>query len=207
MEDGSPVAKRSRLALYLTLAGALLLVGLLGAVVLRTSRARLASRWDRVALRATCLPLDLVPEDPIGGKGAWSVRFRYLVENTTDRDLRISSHPMIAVRLRRERALDFNPPDPFKVKEGLFIPAHGRSVFRVVEYEVIPPESGSWEFDQELLAGLASTAAHRFTADAENLEGLVLLDEASHLQVDLPWEWRWPQGRLPAGPEARSDRR
>ena len=158
---------------------------ILGTFIWWESRPPKPKPWDQSSITATY--------DNLGTEGEKnSFWLAYTVENHTNDDYRIESDSnqvhLAAILKRTNNSLSFADDKEITIDYPVFIPAK-RSVRLRVHFYMPYSEHEDYNAPDDVRHDWETKAAIFLTKEAGNVNGFVLMDEASRYQINLPNGW------------------
>jgi len=162
---------------------ALVAAVILGVCIWWGSRPARPKPWNTTAITATY--------DDVRTEGETNtVAFDYTLQNNTDQDLRISdgTNVQVAAHLRQSNALSFSKQDTITTTYPIYVPAHSRSHFTIgLAYPT--PMKGDSDAPDDVRHDAQTKLAQYIVKNLNNIDGLVLMDDITKYQINLPDGW------------------
>jgi hypothetical protein len=164
---------------------ALMLAVLAGVGLWYWNRPKPPKPWDTQAITA-----EYIKADVEGDKN--TLVFSYTLQNNTDLDYRVEDASAITLgaKLKQENSISLGGPDSFAADYPIFIPAHGRTRFRLhlpaYPYENREKANATDDEEHDFYTGLAQY----LTNHTANLDGFFLFDNAKRIEIIFPSGWQ-----------------
>ena len=163
---------------------ALILSILASAGIWYMNRPKPPKPWDTKAITA-----EYIDADVEGDKN--TLVFNYTLQNNTEFDYRVADTIGITVgaKLKRENSLSLGGSGSFSLDYPIFVPAHGRTRFRIhlPEYPYEQHEKPNASDDEE--HDFYTRLAQYLTNHTTNLNGFFVFDDNKRYEILLPSGW------------------
>jgi hypothetical protein len=175
------VSKRMYFAIA-CLAGAglvLLMVFMMGAAAFKGSRGNTPKSWNRDAIKATYVASQLRETD----KAHSTLTISYDLENTTESDYQLEAGSGVVILSKLKTDGSLSQQEPMRLSYPVFLPAkqHARLALEMTQPFAWPAKEDPGYEDK-----LRGFVKERLTKVGE----IVLYDQASHCELELPGAWR-----------------
>ena len=156
---------------------------LLGIALWWSSRPAKPKPWNHQAITATY-------EDVRTEGDNNNIAFDYTLQNNTDTDYRIQdgTNVHLAAHLHRSNSLSFSHTDTITVSYPIYLPARSRAHLSV-QFAYPTPLKENYDASTVARHDFETKLAKYVVNELTNIDGIVLLDDGSRYQIDMPDGW------------------